>query len=87
MASSYGSLLSPGDEIILTQMEHHSNIVPWQLLEKRAGIVLKVVPVDEGHGLEKLAASVEDSYPGRTVHLVRGECVEIPLRRAADMLL
>ncbi len=37
VASSYGSLLSPGDEIILTQMEHHSNIVPWQLLEKRAG--------------------------------------------------
>ncbi len=52
VASSYGSLLSPGDEIILTQMEHHSNIVPWQLLEKRAGIVLKVVPVDDNGVLD-----------------------------------
>lgn len=45
VASSYGSLLSPGDEIILTVMEHHSNIVPWQLLQNRKGIVIKVVPI------------------------------------------
>lgn len=46
VASSYGSLLSPGDEIILTVMEHHSNIVPWQLLAERKGVVIKVVPID-----------------------------------------
>ncbi|MDO4320678.1 MAG: cysteine desulfurase [Bacteroidales bacterium] len=44
VASSYGQLLEPGDEVILTVMEHHSNIVPWQLLASRRGIVIKVVP-------------------------------------------
>ncbi len=45
VASSYGQLLEAGDEIILTIMEHHSNIVPWQLLQNRRGIVIKVVPI------------------------------------------
>lgn len=45
VAASYGELLGPGDEVILTLMEHHSNIVPWQLLQQRRGIVIKVVPV------------------------------------------
>lgn len=45
VASSYGALLSPGDEVLLTTMEHHSNIVPWQLLQQRKGIVIKVVPL------------------------------------------
>ena len=44
VASSYGELHNEGDEVILTVMEHHSNIVPWQFLEKRKGIVIKVVP-------------------------------------------
>lgn len=45
VASSYGSLLEEGDEVILTVMEHHSNIVPWQLLASRRGIRIKVVPI------------------------------------------
>lgn len=45
VASSYGELLQAGDEIILTIMEHHSNIVPWQLLQGRKGIVIKVVHI------------------------------------------
>lgn len=52
VASSYGELLEPGDEIILTQMEHHANIVPWQLLQQRKGIVIKVVPVLEDGSLD-----------------------------------
>ncbi len=47
VASSYGSLLENGDEIILTVMEHHSNVVPWQLLGQRKRIMLRVVPVDK----------------------------------------
>lgn len=48
VASSFGdSQCSEGDEIIVSQMEHHSNIVPWQLLQARKGIVLKVIPFDE----------------------------------------
>ena len=45
VASSYGQLLDEGDEVILTVMEHHSNIVPWQLLASRRGVVIKVVPI------------------------------------------
>ena len=49
VAASYGQLLEAGDEIILTVMEHHSNIVPWQLLAGRRGLVIKVVPIkDDG---------------------------------------
>ena len=47
VAASYGSLLSEGDEVILSVMEHHANIVPWQLLRDRRGIVIKVIPMDE----------------------------------------
>jgi len=48
VASSYGrTFLKEGDEIIVTVMEHHANIVPWQLLRAEKGIVLKVVPIDD----------------------------------------
>lgn len=45
VASSLGQLLDDGDEIILTVMEHHANIVPWQLLQQRKRVAIKVVPV------------------------------------------
>lgn len=47
VAASYGSTLSEGDEIILTVMEHHSNIVPWQMIAERKGLNIKVVPIDD----------------------------------------
>ena len=48
VAQSFGdAFLSEGDEVIVSTMEHHSNIVPWQLLRERKGIVLKVIPIDE----------------------------------------
>ncbi|MBR5102596.1 MAG: cysteine desulfurase, partial [Muribaculaceae bacterium] len=47
VASSYGDSLFNGDEIILTAMEHHSNIVPWQLLGRRKRIRIRVVPVND----------------------------------------
>ena len=44
------AFVKPGDEIIVTEAEHHSNIVPWQMMCSRKGAVLKVLPVDdEGH--------------------------------------
>lgn len=47
VASSWGRRnLSAGDEIILTMLEHHSNIVPWQLMAEEVGASLKVVPID-----------------------------------------
>lgn len=50
-ASWGGASLKKGDTILLTEMEHHSNLVPWQLVAQRTGAVLKYVPVtgDEGH--------------------------------------
>jgi cysteine desulfurase/selenocysteine lyase len=42
-----GDMLQAGDEVVITELEHHSNIVPWQLLRDRMGIVLKVAPVDD----------------------------------------
>ena len=49
VASSFGLSLVAGDEIVLSQMEHHANIVPWHFLRERKGVVLKFVPVtDDG---------------------------------------
>ena len=45
VASSFGERFKEGDEIILSEMEHHANIVPWQLLRARKGIVIKVIPL------------------------------------------
>jgi cysteine desulfurase/selenocysteine lyase len=45
VAYSYGQLLKPGDRILLSELEHHSNIVPWQLLRQRSGIELAMLPV------------------------------------------
>lgn len=48
VASSYGAaFVKAGDEVLITGMEHHSNIVPWQLLCERTGAVLKVAPLDD----------------------------------------
>jgi cysteine desulfurase/selenocysteine lyase len=49
VASGLGQALKAGDEIVLTEMEHHANIVPWHFLREREGVVLKFVPVlDDG---------------------------------------
>jgi cysteine desulfurase/selenocysteine lyase len=48
VAQSYGrASIKPGDEIIISWMEHHSNIVPWQMLCEEKGVVLRVVPINE----------------------------------------
>lgn len=47
VANSFGSTFKEGDEVILTVMEHHANIVPWQLLRDRTGILLKVVDIKD----------------------------------------
>ncbi|HVC36795.1 MAG TPA: aminotransferase class V-fold PLP-dependent enzyme, partial [Gammaproteobacteria bacterium] len=53
VAQSYGrSRFQAGDEIILSEMEHHSNIVPWQLLAEQIGIVLKVIPITDAGELQ-----------------------------------
>ncbi|MCF6181706.1 MAG: cysteine desulfurase [Lutibacter sp.] len=47
VATSFTQFLQKGDEIIISAMEHHSNIVPWQMLCQRTGAILKVIPINE----------------------------------------
>ena len=48
VSNGYEQLLGPGDELIVSALEHHSNIVPWQMLCEKSGAVLKVIPMNEG---------------------------------------
>ena len=57
-------LLKPGDEIILTMLEHHANIVPWQLICEETGAVIKVVPVDKSGQL--IISEYEKLFTNRT---------------------
>lgn len=47
VASGFGSLLKAGDEVLISAMEHHSNIVPWQFACERSGATLKVIPMNQ----------------------------------------
>lgn len=58
VASSFGSMLKSGDEVIISTMEHHSNIVPWQMLRDRTGITLRIVPLKNDCSLDM------DAYNG-----------------------
>ena len=76
VAHSYGrTFLSEGDEIIVSVMEHHANIVPWQLLQMDKGIRIKVVPVDE-HGVLDLNA-YEDLLSDRTKLVAMTHCSNV----------
>ena len=56
VASSFGeTFLTAGDEVIISTMEHHSNIVPWQLLAERKGIKLRIIPLTADARLDKEA--------------------------------
>ncbi len=52
LAATFGERLQAGDEIIISEMEHHSNIVPWQLLEQRKGVKVRPCPVTDAGELD-----------------------------------
>lgn len=52
VAHACGATLEPGDEIVVSALEHHSNLVPWQMLRDRRGIVLRVLPVTADGGVD-----------------------------------
>ncbi|CAN7340294.1 cysteine desulfurase [Phenylobacterium sp. LjRoot164] len=64
VASGLGASLVEGDEILLTVMEHHANIVPWHFLRERKGVVLKFVPVLDDGTLD--LAAIPDLLTDRT---------------------
>ncbi|POY39979.1 cysteine desulfurase CsdA [Flavobacterium alvei] len=47
VANGFASILKPGDEVLVSALEHHSNIVPWQMLCEKTGATLKVIPMDD----------------------------------------
>lgn len=55
VAAGLGQSIQPGDEIIVTEMEHHSNIVPWHLLRERCGVVLRWAPIRDDGSLDMAA--------------------------------
>jgi cysteine desulfurase / selenocysteine lyase len=59
-----GKHIAPGDEIVITHLEHHANIVPWQLLSQQTGAILKVAPVDDAGNL--LMSEFEDLLGPKT---------------------
>ncbi|MEW6337399.1 MAG: SufS family cysteine desulfurase [Acidobacteriota bacterium] len=52
VARSWGATLAAGDEVLLTEMEHHSNLVPWIMLARERGVVLRHLPITDGGELE-----------------------------------
>lgn len=64
VASSFGDTLFNGDEIIVTVMEHHSNIVPWQLIGRHKRVRIRVVPIDQNGDLNLNA--YEDMFTDNT---------------------
>src|SRR5262245_58360252 len=55
LADAIGRTLGPGDEILITEMEHHSNIIPWQMAAQRQGATIKAVPVGDDGRLDMSA--------------------------------
>lgn len=87
VAHSYGALLRPGDEIVVSEIEHHSNIVPWQLLCERAGTVLRVLPVtaDGRIDLDRLDATIGPRTRLLSLaHVSNVTGAELDVRRAVD---
>ncbi|RCX17360.1 L-selenocysteine selenide-lyase (L-alanine-forming) [Fontibacillus phaseoli] len=99
VASSYGpSALAEGDEIVITQMEHHSNLIPWQQLAKATGAVLKFIPLqqDGNIALEDVEKTVTDktkivstAYVSNVLGVVNPvkEIAEIAHRHGAVMVV
>ncbi len=89
VAASWGMAnLTAGDEIILTEMEHHSNIVPWQILAQKTGAVIKTAPMDLNGDLKMFA--FEQLFTPRTKLVAATHVSNVlgtvnPVREMADM--
>lgn len=75
VAHSFGNPLGPDDEIVISQVEHHSNIVPWQLLRDRTGVVLKVLPATPEGAVDLSALGQMVTPRTRLISLVHGSNV------------
>ena len=89
VAHSYGRrYLQRGDEVIISQMEHHANIVPWQLLRDEIGIELKVAPIDEAGNLLLDQLAEMFGYKTKLVSLTHVSNVLgtiVPIKKVIDL--
>lgn len=89
LATAGETFLNEGDEVVLSEMEHHSNIVPWQLLRQRKGIVIKVCPITEVGELDLEALAQLLTPRTRLVSICHVSNVlgtVNPIRKIADMV-
>ena len=98
LASSYTKILDAGDEIIISEMEHHSNMVPWQMCCENSGAILKVIPItDEGEldlqifeklisGKTKLVAVTHVSNSLGTINPIE-KIIELSRANKAEVLI
>jgi cysteine desulfurase / selenocysteine lyase len=88
VANSWGNSLKPGDRILLSTLEHHSNIVPWQLLRDRTGIAIDVAPLIEDGKIDLDAVEAMLTPAHKLVALAHVSNVLgsiLDARRAADL--
>jgi cysteine desulfurase / selenocysteine lyase len=89
VAQSWGpAFLREGDEVLISELEHHSNIVPWQLLRDRIGIRLVVAPIDATGGLDLAAFEARLSPRTRLVamtHVANSTGALVPVERVVEV--
>ena len=89
VAQSWGrAVLRPGDEILVTELEHHSNIVPWQLIAQQTGALLRAIPIGPDGDLD--LAALESLLSPRTRLVALAHVSNVlgtvnPVRRVADL--
>ncbi|MBE7211639.1 MAG: aminotransferase class V-fold PLP-dependent enzyme, partial [Gluconacetobacter diazotrophicus] len=77
VAHCFGSIIPPGKVVLVSEMEHHANIVPWQMLRDRAGVALRVVPVTADGELDLAAYEAE---------LARGDVALVAITHMSNVL-
>ncbi|QEO18077.1 cysteine desulfurase [Acetobacter vaccinii] len=89
VAHSFGTLLKPGQAVVISEMEHHANLIPWQMLRDRAGIELRVAPITDVGDLdmEALERLLSDGKVGLVAitHMSNVLGSMVPARQVADM--
>jgi cysteine desulfurase / selenocysteine lyase len=89
IAQSWGAtFLEAGDEVLISELEHHSNIVPWQLLRERLGIRLVVAPIDATGGLDLAAFAARLTPRTRLVaitHIANATGALIPVETVVEL--
>src|SRR5262249_1689853 len=82
------AFLEPGDEVLISELEHHSNIVPWQMLRDRLGVRLVVSPIDATGGLDLAAFEARLSARTRLVamtHIANATGALIPIETVISL--